>query len=112
MLINALDIARTGFGTDKAQPPLGIDADGVLAAPSPFSCFNAVAGCAAQERQDLRSIEHPQHAFGGQLEPQELPGATAFEQGERMAAATDWIIPRSVLRYAEYNTGVRHTPTS
>jgi hypothetical protein len=46
VVINNLDVARTGrpFGPLKADPPLVIDPDAILALPMTLQCFQSVAG--------------------------------------------------------------------
>jgi hypothetical protein len=66
---------------------LDIDADAELPSPFTHQRFKTVAGRTAQELQGLRRIQHLQLALGNRLDAAELPGATAFEQGKRVAAA-------------------------
>jgi hypothetical protein len=60
MIVDNLDIEGFAIPPDKANPPLIIDADAVLALPVPRQSFQPVATQPAQIVKTLRCVDHKQ----------------------------------------------------
>ena len=58
MIVDDLDAFRRAFAPDKAQPPLVVDPDGVLAPPVTVQCLEAVSWDCRHVFQLLGIIQH------------------------------------------------------
>jgi hypothetical protein len=87
MIVNDLDLVRTGVGPHEAQPPLIVDAHALLPSPITPERFKPIAWRRTHEIQRLGRVQHRQLAGRDHLDDAEALGMSAFEQGLRFLAA-------------------------
>lgn len=80
MVVNDLDIHGPNVCPDKAQSPLHVDADAVLALPILLQRFKMVAGWRTKEIERLSRVELSQFSLCNRCERLESPWVLAFEE--------------------------------
>lgn len=91
MVVNDFDIKRMTILPSKAQPPLIVDADAVLARTVPAKGFEAVPGRNAQIIERRRGGQHRQFPASGSLNGTKPPHESILGQllGITTAKAAD-----------------------
>ena len=101
MVVDDLNVGGSITGPDEAQPPLGIDANAVLALPIILERFKAVPWRYLQVIENPGPVELGELAEGRALDVHPSSYPTAFKEGLGVFAleALDrhrWILTRSV----------------
>jgi hypothetical protein len=86
MVVNDFDGFRTAVGPDKADSPLVIDADAVLASPATFQRFQPICRRRKQVPQFRRIVQHLQFACRHDLDIGESSDALTVIQRLRITA--------------------------
>jgi hypothetical protein len=68
MIISDLNVMGVAVSPGKANPPLIVDADAVLAFPVPYELFQAIARWSPQVLERFRRVHHDQFAQGETLQ--------------------------------------------
>ena len=87
MIVHNLDILSIAIAPDKADSPLVIDADAVLALAITRELFKAIAGRNAQILQRLRVVQHGELASGDSFDALETRKPQAVENRFRVPAS-------------------------
>ena len=69
VVVDDLDVGRSGVGPGEADPPLLVDADAVLPGSVSAKCLKAVAGRHSEVVEDLGGVQHHQLPQGRSLDP-------------------------------------------
>ena len=67
MIVDDLDVVRVGSEPAKADAPLIVDSDAVLASPVPGEFLKAIRGGGAEVEEAGRGIKHDEFAKGNSL---------------------------------------------
>jgi len=68
VVVDDLDVGRSGVGPGETDPPLLVDPDAVLSGPVAAEGLKAVAGRHPEILQDLGSVQHHQLPQGDPLD--------------------------------------------
>jgi hypothetical protein len=80
VVIHDLNVCWSSLGPSKANAPLIIDANTVLAGAVAFQFFQAIARRGPQEFESFRCIELRQLSSGDFRDRAESPGASRFKE--------------------------------
>jgi hypothetical protein len=80
VVVHDLNVCRSGLGPSKANAPLIVDANAVLAVAVAFQLFQAIAWRGPQELESFRCIELRQLSGGDFRDRAEPLGAPRFKE--------------------------------
>lgn len=69
VVVDDLDVGRSGVGPGEADPPLLVDPDAVLPGAVPAECLKPVPGRHPEVVEDLGGVQHHQLPQGRSLDP-------------------------------------------